>query len=405
MKTARSGHTGRGTGLLKANLREAAVNLYVARQRSLLALIGIVIGISSVIALVSVGKIVQSEAIRQFEELGTDILTVRKTSVRQTTKRPLDAAVALGLANIPAIEAVVPYSKWFSELIYGGKRIGSIEAITTTEAFVDLYRARVAEGRFISPLDAIQTHCVLGAAVAGALRQGAKTSLIGESVLYGETFLTVIGVLEPSPLSNNDMAFDSALIVAPEAAKRYFRVNEMIYMTARISKGTHHLDAVRQTERYFRRFSEKLGIHVETAQALIEQMQKQSQMFTLLLGAVGSISLIVGGIGIMNVMLVAVSERRLEIGIRRALGARQSDIRSQFLIEAIILSLCGGVIGVALGIGTAYAICEVAGWTFELSTTAVAMGSIVATGVGLFFGFFPAHQAARLDTIAVLRGS
>ena len=113
MKTGQSGHTGRGAGLLKANLREAAVNLYVARQRSLLALIGIGIGISSVIALVSVRKIVQSEAIRQFEELGTGILTVRKTSARQTTKRPLDAAVAFGLANIPATEAVVPYSKWF----------------------------------------------------------------------------------------------------------------------------------------------------------------------------------------------------------------------------------------------------------------------------------------------------
>ena len=124
------------------------------------------------------------------------------------------------------------------------------------------------------------------------------------------------------------------------------------------------------------------------------------QLFTLLLGTVGGISLLVGGIGVMNVMLVSVTERRLEIGIRRALGARRGDIQWQFLIESVILSLLGGVFGIALGIGATYIICYFAGWTFLASTTAIGCGVGVTVGAGIFFGYYPAYQAARLDPIA-----
>ena len=155
---------------------------------------------------------------------------------------------------------------------------------------------------------------------------------------------------------------------------------------------------------YLARFSKKLRVRVQSARALIEQMQKQSKMLTLLLGTVGSISLIVGGIGIMNVMLVAVSERRLEIGIRRALGARQGDIHSQFLIESIILSLSGGVIGVILGIATSYAICEFTGWAFSVSTFAVTVGTAVSSAIGVFFGFCP-HTRRRVSTLSWCYGA
>jgi putative ABC transport system permease protein len=124
------------------------------------------------------------------------------------------------------------------------------------------------------------------------------------------------------------------------------------------------------------------------------------RMFTLLLGAIGSISLIVGGIGVMNVMLVSVTERRREIGIRRALGARRRDIRNQFLIESVVLSMIGGLLGIVLGVGAAYVICIFTDWTFLVS----ALGVGVASAVGIFFGLYPAWQAARLDPIAALRG-
>ena len=129
------------------------------------------------------------------------------------------------------------------------------------------------------------------------------------------------------------------------------------------------------------------------------------RLFTLLLAAVGGISLLLGGIGVMNVMLVSVTERRLEIGIRRALGARRRDIQWQFLIESIILSLVGGVFGIALGFGASYVICQFSSWTFQVPAVAVGLGVGVASAVGVFFRFYPAWQAARLDPIAALRGT
>ena len=127
-------------------------------------------------------------------------------------------------------------------------------------------------------------------------------------------------------------------------------------------------------------------------------------MFALLLGAVGGIALLLGGIGVMNVMLVSVTERRVEIGIRRALGARRRDIQWQFLIESIILSLVGGGFGIALGIGASYVICRLSSWAFQVPVVAVVLGVGVAGAAGVFFGFYPAWQAARLDPIAALRG-
>ena len=150
--------------------------------------------------------------------------------------------------------------------------------------------------------------------------------------------------------------------------------------------------------------SADLSLKIDSPKTLIERMHDQMRLFTLLLGAVGGISLLVGGIGIMNVMLISITERRLEIGIRRALGARRRDIQGQFLIESIILSLLGGAMGLALGIGASYVICQFTNWTFVIPAMSIVLGVGVATAAGLFFGYYPAWQAARLDPIAALRG-
>ena len=173
-------------------------------------------------------------------------------------------------------------------------------------------------------------------------------------------------------------------------------------MMARMSKGTDYRDATIQLVEYFGERIPQARVHVRSAEELIEQMHRQMRLYTLLLGAVGSISLLVGGIGVMNVMLVAVAERRNEIGVRRALGARQRDIQAQFLIEAVTLSLLGGLIGVIAGAAATYGICRYTGWEFTISAGGTALGTVVAGGAGIFFGIYPAYQAARLNPVAAL---
>ncbi|MGE0716946.1 MAG: ABC transporter permease, partial [Alphaproteobacteria bacterium] len=144
-------------------------------------------------------------------------------------------------------------------------------------------------------------------------------------------------------------------------------------------------------------------VQARSAEQLIEQMANQMRLYTLLLGAIGGISLVVGGVGVMNVMLVAVTERRREIGIRMAIGARRRSIVSMFLTEAICLSLTGGIIGTAIGIGTAHAASQFANWTFFLAPAAIPFGAGVSVAVGVVFGYLPARQAARVDPIQALR--
>ena len=401
---ATRGGTGRrGAGLLRANVREAAANLYAAKQRSILALVGIVIGVSSVIALVSVGEIVQNEALEQFEALGTNVLSV-SLSGSNSPRTSLNARQALGLASVDAIEVAAPYSVWHTQGSYAAGVLPMM-AIAVTEAWAEMFRTRMERGRFISDLDGQSPYCVVGAAVADALRRRGGTTLIGDAILVEDEVLTIVGVLEPGNVPNMHFRVDDSILMPVGTAARKFGQRHIQDVGARFRSGVHHLDAAEQVRAYFRRVSKQLVVDLTTARALIEQMQKQSRMFTLMLGAIGSISLVVGGIGIMNVMLVSVAERRLEIGVRRALGARRNDIQSQFLTEAVILSLCGGVLGVGMGVGAAYAISAFAGWTFAISTAAIGLGGGTACAVGVLFGFLPAYQAARLDTIAILRGN
>jgi putative ABC transport system permease protein len=161
--------------------------------------------------------------------------------------------------------------------------------------------------------------------------------------------------------------------------------------------------ASNQVKGYLARTSRDLKVKVRSAEQLIEEQQTQMRLFTLLLGAIGSISLIVGGVGVMNVMLVSVTERRKEIGIRRALGALQKDIQQQFLTESLLLCVAGGLVGSIVGVGAAYVLSAFNGWDFFISWDAVAIGVTVSCMVGIFFGYYPARQAARLSPIEALR--
>ena len=391
---------------LRFNAREAGTSLRSVLARSALALVGIVVGIGAVIAMVSTGQIVRAESLKQFQQLGTDIVTIRRQFTR-VRGRVLD----IGLADVerlpgsvPAVESAAAAVDSNTSIRYRGRPLGPGIAFGVTGAFFDLSRLAVAEGRLVSDLDRHRFHCVAGARIAQGMQDAGAVSPIGERIRVFGRLCTVVGVLESVPpmavgrnLVPDDMVF-LPIIAAMRAGAGGIRD-----AVARAREEVEPETAQREVQAYFARVRPELKVTVTTAGQLIARMRSQGQLFTLLLGAIASISLIVGGVGVMNVMLLSVRERRREIGLRRAVGARRSDVQQQFVIESSALALVGGALGVVLGVAVAWGICRYAGWPFAVSTTAVIVGVAVAAAVGVFFGLYPAYRAAKLDPIEALR--
>lgn len=387
---------------LKVNLKEATVSLYVTKQRSLLALLGIIIGIGSVIAMVSVGTIAKHQARDQFKELGTDYLAIKPVGSDQ--RIPVVDALELP-KEITSIVAVAPWVEGDNEIIFAGKNITHTSTLGVTGSFSRVNKLQIEQGRAISDLDFRHYYCVIGAEIASALQKAGAKRLVGETVRLNRHIFTIVGVLRAIPAGGTGLDFDAnrSILVPLTTAQRMFHRQGVRMVAARMGPDVHHTAVASEVKNYFRRKMPDLEVQVGSAQKVIEQMERQMQTFALLLAAVGSISLIVGGVGVMNIMLVSVNERRKEIGIRRALGARRVDIQSQFLTESIILSLLGGVFGILLGIASTWLFCWFTGWTFLVNLAAALMGFVVACCVGVFFGLHPAVRAAQLDPVAALR--
>ena len=401
----------RALSVLGANAREATDSLRKARLRTVLGLVGIMIGIASVIAMVSLGEIAREQARKQFEALGTDIMLVRKSpdasgAGRRAATIGLSEAAGLAAA-VPSIAEAAPRISGHGQFRHAGRAIGSGRIQGVTASFASVNRLSLQAGRFISDLDVDRYFCVVGADVADAMRRAGADRLVGALVEVDKILFTVVGVLGdrtenyalPIQVDANGSVF-----VPITTAGRVVSNPDIDAIVARSRAGVHHETAVADVRSFFRGRTPDLELEIIAAKHLIARMEAQMRNYTLLLGAVGSIALIVGGIGIMNIMLVSVAERRREIAIRRALGARRRDIQSQFLIESVILTTAGGVLGVALGLAATWAICRFTGWEFLVSGISVASGLATATAAGLFFGFQPARQASRLDPIAGLQG-
>jgi putative ABC transport system permease protein len=396
--------------IIKTNIREAVQSLATSKQRTVLALIGIIIGIGSVIAMVSIGRIVQEEALRQFKEMGTDIVTIRKDGAgggaggnKKEAILEMKEVKAIP-ANCPSILQVAPMAFHGGDLTCAGKKVNTATIIGVTQSFADLNKLKIANGRFLSDFDEYSNFCVLGNGAYEKMRTLVKGDVIGSSLRMGDRLFTVIGYLEKmAPSSIRPFEPNDTLYIHISTVMRLKNSNDVSAVISRVRPDISHKLVQKEVTDYFSTRTKITGISVQSPEDIIAQMEKQMRMFTLLLGAIGSISLIVGGVGVMNVMLVSVTERRKEIGIRRALGARQSDIRGQFLIESVILSMIGGLFGIFLGVGGSYIASLIAKWHFTISLGAIALGFGVSSVVGIFFGFYPARQASRLDPIIALR--
>lgn len=390
-------------------LGEASRNIVATKQRSLLALLGIVIGTASVIAMLNVGSIMQNAVMEQFRAMGTNVINIRaQYSADEDSaghnKLDLDLARALGSATQQLIQ-VAPFDSASAQLRAGAES-QNVRLTGATEALQDLLRVRVTNGRWVSELDGVELQGVIGSEVADNYAEQTGQPLeLGDRVGLGNYTMTVAGVLEPYPQGGgvSPISPNRTIFLPIEALQRFDANAELEGILARVSPQTNHQELARSIKAWVEERAPGLYLEVSSAEQLLANMEQQSRMFTIMLGAIGSIALIVGGVGIMNIMLVSVTERRKEIGVRLAIGARNADIRQQFLVEAMMLCLLGGVLGAALGTGAAIAFAYFTGNAFVAAPMAVLLGVSVSTVTGIAFGYYPALQASRLDPIIALR--
>ncbi len=388
--------------MLKQVLLEAAGNLLAARQRSILALVGIMVGAGAVIAMLTVGGIAREETLRQFRQMGTDILLLRVESTQGLGDLPLAETEALP-GTTPGVAGVAPFIIGGGTVSFEGNARNAGQ-LGVTESFAALARLRLAQGRFISRHDRFEPFVVLGAGIAEQLSTPYARIRPGSGIRIGRYVFTVIGVLEPSlpsPMLPTDV--NEALFFSLPNARRVMATANLSWAVARITADADAEATAARITTALRPALREQMLAVQSARSLIAGMESQMRLFTLLLGAVGSIALVLGGVGVMNIMLVSIQERRREIGVRLAIGARRWDIQLLFLAEAGLLSVVGGAFGVFLGIAGAWFFAWLSGWAFVLSASAIPVGAGVSIAVGMFFGFYPAVMASRLDPIVALR--
>ncbi|MCI5219647.1 MAG: ABC transporter permease [Candidatus Electrothrix sp. LOE2] len=381
-------------------VREAVRSLYTAKQRTLLALLGISIAIGAVIALVSIGIIWGEEMLRKSSELGPDILDIRepwdKTSDKGITIE--DALLLLDYTQMLA-EVVPVLSNYGGNYFFNGQR-GDAYIVGTTSSYKKINKLRLKAGRFISSLDKNKDYIVIGSKV---LEEPAFKNfggdVVGSSVKVNNRSCTVVGTLEKSVA---DWEPNWSIVMPISTVSRHLGKQRVSHIIARMQPDVDFRVATKEIQRYFKQ-RKNIEVMVRANEQKIEEIKEQAAMQTMLLGVISAISLLVGGVGIMNVMLTSVMDRRREIGILRAIGARQRDIRRQFLTEAVILSLIGGVLGAGLGILSCSVVCSINKWTFFIPEMGIWLGVGVSSLVGIFFGFYPAHKAAKLDPITALR--
>lgn len=396
---------------LLAHIQEGFLNLLSSKLRSTLALLGILVGTASVVAMVSGGELATNEALRQFKTLGTDLLamTISASPEEEHARNAgsqdnLTLQQALEITKINKhILDVAPYTQLYSVAQFNGHELnGSVLGVT--DSFARIVHVDLEQGRFISLLDGYSFFCVIGHTIYEQIKTVTFADPIGQQIQVGKNIFTIIGIAKAWPENSFVYAnIDYAILIpilTSTALSKYATINNIILHLAPYS----NIDNLKnQLTHYINQNIANKRLFFRSAKELIASMTKQSEILTVFLGLIGGVSLLVGGIGVMNIMLVSVVERRREIGIRLAVGARRADIRSLFLIEAIMLSLVGGTLGVLIGIFIAYAIALFWHWQFTLFLLPPAIGFTVSVATGIFFGFYPAYKASQLDPIQALR--
>jgi len=393
-------------------LRIALEALASNKIRSFLTMLGVIIGVASVIMLVSIGEGAKTYIRSELMGIGSNLLIITpgKTETSGMGHPPSGGVHKLTIEDMRALGKRAPALAGLTPMVVAGapvkfgNRSRDVLVIGTDEKFEDIRNLHVEIGSFLGKGD-IEAHrkvAVIGRTVKKELFQ--ETSPLGHTVKIGETTFRIIGIMEKKGTTLG-VDIDDLVFIPADTAQDIFGQDGLTQILAQVvneNEIERAKDQIRQV--LMRRHAGEEDFTIITQQAMLSTAQSILSTFTYVLGGIASISLLVGGIGIMNIMLVSVRERTREIGLRKAIGAAQRDILIQFVIEAITLSMIGGIVGIVLGAGIAYAAkaafpvvpVDITGWSIATAFT-------FAVLVGVFFGIYPATKAARLNPIDALR--
>jgi len=382
------------------SIRIAWNGLIGNKIRSLLTMLGVIIGVAAVISLISIGQGVTKQVSSQIEGLGTNLIVI--TGMRNLGGVLESSDVEL-LKKAESIAKVAPSISQSDTTVKWGNSSMTANVEGTNQDYPDVRNFSVVEGNFITENDTEKRKkvAVIGQDIVKEFFAG--RSPIGEQLTINGQRYTIVGVMEQKGevLGQN---LDSNIFIPISSAERLFGTTKL--RTIYVQAASTELAPVAVTD-ITNIFEAKFGkpdlVRVTSQDQLLGTMDSLSKTLTMMLGAIAGISLLVGGIGIMNIMLVSVTERTREIGIRKAIGAMRADILSQFLVESVILSISGGIIGIIIGIVAAKTVSSSLGWVTVVSLWSILVSFSFAVLIGVFFGIYPALKASKLDPIVALR--
>lgn len=393
----------------KAHINQALVNIWAAKMRSFLALLGILVGTAAVVALISCGEMATEKALAQFKALGTNLMAVSLFNKSGTQSAAQARAISLQdwrqlPLQHPNIRSIAPYATTYQSISFHGQTLqGPI--IGADESLAQIINIRIARGHFLSHVDTTEHFAVIGSGLADKIGHVSLDNPVGQQLNIGQALYTIIGVAKPwqeNAFFNEDI---NQAVLIPIAGIGLINKNSQVNSAVILLKKDTAIDPfLQQLRQSLELKAQGMNVFLRSAKQIIASMESQGHIFTLLLGVIGGISLLVGGIGVMNVMLVAVTERKKEIGVRKAVGAKNSEIQTLFLIESIIIAFLGGALGVIMGLLCSGLIAKFSHWPFFISLYAPVGGFVVSVATGIFFGFYPARRAAKLTAVASLRG-
>jgi putative ABC transport system permease protein len=394
----------------------AMAALRANKGRSILTTLGIIIGVAAVIAIVALGEGASASVSSQLAGLGTNLLTIMPGSTRSGgaaggagSSVTLTSADADAISqNIQGLSGVSPVVSGNAQIIYGNQN-WSTRVQGVSPDYLTINDWKISQGSAFTEQDDTSANnvAVLGQTVVTNLFPNGQ-SPIGQLVRIRNVPFTVVGVLAGKGSNGFQDQDDTIMIPFKTGQVRLFGSSNISQIVVQVADASN-IDTVNSQMEMLLRSRHKLQSYqsddfsIRNNADIISRVSSVSDTMTMLLGGVAAVSLVVGGIGIMNIMLVSVTERTREIGIRLAIGAQPRDVLFQFLVEAVVLSLLGGIVGILIGCGVALVLPLVAGWTTVLPWNAVVLSFGVSAAIGMFFGIYPARKASQLDPIVALR--